>query len=332
MRVRKYAALLLALLFAVSIVPHVGSAADMEYEVNYGEYFSIFLWEGCDPVDDLAVISGSLPPGVHIIRNYNDSSNSYYFYAAGAPTAMGTYFAQIEIRPNGAMYSSFTLEITVIKPIKIKTKTLPQATEGEYYQAMIETNYSYTEVELVEIWNPGVGVVLPYLGLELAENGAVYGTPKRSGTYYIYVGASCKSNMSYDEAMIKLVIEKKDEPDPTDPPEPGPVAPDCLFNADSVLYYEPGAEFDWLLLTVKDSAIEVGTVELPVFMDINFYKSESSLHLKGVAPKDSGAGVYELLLPLTAGGKTWYVHYLIKPFPASKLGGYPAASGLPVGF
>ena len=332
MRVKRFAALMLALLFAAVLVPSAGSAADMEYEANYGEYFSIFLWEGYDSVDDLAVISGSLPPGIHIIKDYDDSSGAYDFYAAGAPTAVGTYLAQIEIRPNGAMYSYFSLEITVITPIKIKTKTLAQATYGVYYQTMIETNYPYANVEFVEIWNPGIGVVLPYLGLSLADNGMVYGTPKRTGTYYIYIGAYAKGNNSYDEAMIKLVIKDADPVDPTDPPVSGPEIPKCVFSADSILYYEQGVPFDWSLVESLDASTQIGTVGLPDFMEFVFHKENGTIHLTGKIPGDVKNTEFETDLPLTVDGHTWYVHYILRPTPADKLSGYPSANELPVSF
>ena len=337
MRMKKAAALAAALLLALTAFPALTYAADLELEAYTGEYFSTFIWEGFDPWDDVVVESGALPPGIAVYEEYNSSSSSYYFYLRGTPASAGTYDFRLELQPYGAMYSTVDVRITVRKALKIKTKTMPEGTVGVSYSETIETNYPADQVEFVELWNPGVGEVLTYLGLELLPDGTVTGVPKRAGTYYFWVEADSKIGYSSDTAAIKIVINENGASS-----QPGgDGAPNCVFDQDSIFYYVPGEPFDLLLFTAMDDTTEVGSLEglLPEGVELEARK-DGSVHLTGTIEKDAYAeggvlnsdGSCEIELPLIVGSTTWFVHYVLRVMPTEKMGDYPAGAPLPVGF
>lgn len=333
MRIRKLLALVLALLFAAAAFPAAISAEEMR-DLVVGEPFFELFWEGYDEHDNVEIISGSLPPGVSLSREYDGINGDYDFVISGTPTKKGTYSFTLEIQPYGAMYSSVDFVFTVREAPKI-TGSLPEATVGKYYQEKIKTNYPDGMVEFTEIWNPGAGAVLQNLGLELTTEGIVRGTPKKAGTFTAYIYLITTDG--YVDAYVTLKFTVKEaEPDVTPEPVPEYKAPGLSFGSDSFIDYVPGTEFDVILISDIAAGTTVGSAagKLPEGTELYTDPATGSIGIRGTISSQTAGedGVFDFALPVTSGELTWYACFRLRMKPVDELSGYPAGKPLTVGF
>ena len=137
--------------------------------------------------------SGTLPLGLTLLKEG---------VISGKPIEDGTF--SITVKATNVVSSTIaTLQINISKstnvPPVIITKTLPDGTVGEYYEAILEAE-SYSTVT----WTIESGT-LPD-GLTLSKEGVISGIPAKDDTFLIIVKAT--NAVSYDLAIFNINISK----------------------------------------------------------------------------------------------------------------------------
>ncbi len=339
MKVKKTLAALMVLLMVFCSVP-TGASRDPWSSMIVGESFRYVLWKGYDENDEVKLISGTLPDGVELIREYNDTEDVYDFIISGTPMKAGEYPVEFEICPYEAMHSYASLTLKVWNKLKITVTRLPDAVVGEYYSQKIPV--TYPEAEFTEWWNPGEGVILEGLGLELKSDGTVCGTPTKAGDFHFYVTVDSLLNLDSDEARIELKIAPPavptdtPTPPPTLPPSPTQAGIDARFTADSFIWYVPDEEFELQLIGSIGDSVEIGNVigDIPEGVKVNSYSFDGEVTVKGslsAAFAESG-GAFTVIIPLKTENATYFVHYLFRPAPNGEMEAYPSGTPLKVPF
>ena len=129
------------------------------------------------------------------------------YYVCGVFTSAG-----------GIGYSS-VIPVTVsesapAQELAITTKTLPDAVAGKAYKARLEANDSAAQFS--EYYNPGAKNDLSSLGLTLAADGTLSGTPSKAGTFEFSVCAANAQGEAYATFTLK-VTEAGSEPATSEP-------------------------------------------------------------------------------------------------------------------
>lgn len=122
-----------------------------------------------------SVTAGSLPPGL----TFQTTSTSTSAEIEGTPTVLGTYKFTVQVTDSSGNTVTQALSITINTPppLSVATGSLPNGTVGTPYPQSLTASSGtppYT-------WSL-INGTLP-IGLSLASNGAISGTPIASGTF-----------------------------------------------------------------------------------------------------------------------------------------------------
>ena len=329
MKIKRFFAILLVLAAAFSAFP-TGASSDPWSSLIVGESFYDVLWKGYNEDDDVVIVSGELPDGVELVKEYNETEGVYDFIIKGTPLKAGEYPVSFEICPAEAMHSYADITFSVWNKLKITVSRLPDAEVGQYYSQKIPVTYQ--EAEFTEWWNPGEGAILNSLGLELRSDGTVCGTPTAAGSFHFYVTVNSLLNMDYDEATIEIKIDPPAVP--TEAPTPAPtIAPppvfsgvDARFEADSFITFTPGEELEIMLLSGVGEGVEIGGVigDIPEGVKVIVDTFNGEVTVTGASPESA----FYVTVPLTTEGAVLYVNYLFRPAAQAETEEYP--EGMPM--
>ena len=133
-------------------------------------------------------------------------------------------------------------------------------------------------------------------------------------------------------------------PAPTEQPTERPQLPgaDCEFVANSIIYYEPGAQFNVILVSGMGVNCIPGSVTdaLPQGVDVVKNENNSVISIKGMIPQNFTDPNNALLsdssfsfgLPLLINSRIYMFRYRVKPIPAGAQRGFPTGTPLTVNF
>ncbi len=115
----------------------------------------------------------------------------------------------------------------------------------------------------------------------------------------------------------------------------------CDFEANSIIYYVPGEEFNITLISGLGVNGIAGTVIDPLPQGVQVYTADgnSTVCLRGLIPEDfsdiSGVlenGSFSFGLPLLTNSRIYMFRYLVKVLPEGASSGFPSGTPLVVGF
>ncbi len=174
-------------------------------------YYS-FQFESSDSGAQYSLYRSSVPDGLTL-----DSKG----YLSGIPTKAGTYqFVVMASGKGGEDTKEFTMEIGgEMHVTQITTEALPNATVGQAYDITFECTDPNASFGIY--YNPGKANEFDATGLKLAENGRLFGTPTKAGTYTFWLGAYGTSEDHYKEFTL-TVLPKATEPEKTTPAQTTP--------------------------------------------------------------------------------------------------------------
>ncbi len=123
-----------------------------------------------------SVTAGSLPPGL----TFQTTSTSTSAEIEGTPTVLGTYKFTVQVTDSSSNSVTQALSITINTPppLSVATGSLPNGTVGTTYNQALQASSGtppYT-------WSVINNTTLP-IGLSLASNGTISGTPIASGAF-----------------------------------------------------------------------------------------------------------------------------------------------------
>ncbi len=171
-----------------------------------GMYYS-FQFESSDKNAKYSLYRTSAPDGLTL-----DSSG----YLSGVPTKAGTYhFTVVASGKGGEDMRDYTMQIGgEMFVTKIITESLPSATVGAAYDITLECSDPNASFGIY--YNPGKSNEFDGTGLKMADNGRIFGTPTKAGTYTFWVGAYGTSEDHYKEFTL-TVLSAPTTPAPTTP-------------------------------------------------------------------------------------------------------------------
>ena len=138
-----------------------------------------------------SVSSGALPAGVVL-----DPAKGR---VTGAPTEDGDFAFGVTATDSEGRATSVSATLSVVPRLAISTTRLKRATAGSRYRAVLRTSGGVRPLR----WNV-VGGALPR-GLKLSQAGAISGTPRRSGTFRVTLGARDRLGVRAQKALALLV-------------------------------------------------------------------------------------------------------------------------------
>lgn len=173
-----------------------------------GMYYS-FQFESSDKNAKYSLYRTSAPDGLTL-----DSSG----YLSGVPTKAGTYhFTVVASGKGGEDMRDYTMQIGgEMFVTKIITESLPSATVGSAYDITLECSDPNASFGIY--YNPGKANEFDGTSLKLADNGRMFGTPTKAGTYTFWVGVYGTSEDHYKEFTLTVL------PAPTTPAATTPAA------------------------------------------------------------------------------------------------------------
>ena len=154
-------------------------------------YSASFTPTGAGTSYSFSILDSNLPPGLSLASNG---------VLSGTPTSAGT-FTFIVLLNSGESSVDKQVTITILAPaIVISTTTLPDAMQGEAYQASLAASggtspYSFSVVE---------GNLPP--GLSLGSDGVFSGVPSTSGSYSFAVAATGSAGGQASRTLSILVL------------------------------------------------------------------------------------------------------------------------------
>jgi len=162
--------------------------------------------EGATGTFTWSVTAGSLPPGL----TFQTTSTSTSAEIEGIPTVLGTYKFTVQVTDSSGNTVTQALSITInpAPPLAVATGSLPNGQVGTTYTQALQASSGtppYT-------WSLISNTTLP-IGLSLASNGAISGTPIASGTFNFEVQV-VDSSTPQQSASANLSITIN--PGPTD--------------------------------------------------------------------------------------------------------------------
>jgi hypothetical protein len=153
--------------------------------------YSTYTFTGTGGNNTWRITSGSLPPGLSLANNQNDSVN-----LQGTPTAAGTYTFTIQHRQTVNPDPTCTCTIIIMPVI-----TTPAVCPATLSSGTVNTAYSYTFTGTGGTgnrWSVSSGTLPPNLTLN-TTTGALTGTPNTAGSYNFtitYTGSGTGSTAS----------------------------------------------------------------------------------------------------------------------------------------
>ena len=135
------------------------------------------------------------------------------------------YFCLVQTGDGGLAYSSMvsvtvTEKILLPEPPSIQTNTLPPAEVGKYYSAKLSSTDPNAEFSLY--YSPGGANDFEKIGMTLAKDGTISGTPTVSGSFSFNV---CAANAGGEDYMTYRLIVRDASVKPTEPSPDAPAVP-----------------------------------------------------------------------------------------------------------
>lgn len=158
------------------------------------------------------------------------------------------YLCKVETDQGGLAYSSI-VPVTVTEaawqpePPSIQTNFIPQAEVGTFYSTKLASTDPNAEFSLY--YNPGGANDLETIGLTLARDGTISGTPAKSGSFSFSV---CCANAGGEDYMSYELIVKEASQKPTEAPADAPTdvpATQTEETAPPTISDETGAAETW---------------------------------------------------------------------------------------
>lgn len=178
-------------------------------------------------------------------------------------SSVGTryYVCMVTTSAGGSAYSSVVaVNVTAANTVKapeIQTKSLPEATAGQYYSVKIQSS---TAAVFEVYYNPGRENSFEQTGLTLSADGMLTGTPTKAGSYSFTVCAINDGGEDY--AVYTLTV--KDAPKQTTPETTAQTAPETTAQTPPDATAEAPVETAAQTAVQSETAIDVSaTVEVP---------------------------------------------------------------------